>query len=388
MRILRKLYFILLVTIQWVPSYIIFNFKKKEKPVHILFCLGDHFEPGTRGVSIEIEKQRMSELMEKYPQIAKKHKDFYGNMPGRTWFFPPHYHRYYNLKQLVSLCEQGFGEIELHLHHGKTRPDNAENLKKTLQQCILEYGHFGIFGTQDGGKKYGFIHGNWALDNSAGGQNCGVNNELQILNETGCYADFTFPAPFELNTKQINSIYYAADDPNKPKSHDKGIPVRKDGKKSGDLMIIQGPLHPFFFSNKIARLRAPGDEITGEPPVTNKRVDFWVKTGIHVKGKTNWLFIKTHTHGAVDSKAVLGDEIDNIFYYLETQYNDGHNYILHYVTARELYNIVKAVEAGETGTDPEEYRNYLVKKPAYDSSPDIPEASNILKDLIAKTYEG
>ena len=62
---------------------------------------------------------------------------------------------------------------------------------------------------------YGFIHGNWALDNSRpDGRWCGVNNELDVLRETGCYADFTFPsAPSPTQPRKINSIYYAVDDP-------------------------------------------------------------------------------------------------------------------------------------------------------------------------------
>jgi hypothetical protein len=226
------------------------------------------------------------------------------------------------------------------------------------------------------------------LDNSRHGKFCGVNDELQILDSTGCYADFTFPSRCESNPKQINSIYYAVDDPRNPKSYAKGTPVKRGGAKEGDLMIIQGPLHPFFYSRRITSLRAPGDGITGKPPVTDKRVDYWVKTNIHVEGKSNWIFVKTHTHGATDSRAVLGDEMDDIFGYLESRYNDGVRYRLHYVTAREMFNIIKAAEADEEGANPEEYRDYLISRPSYDSSVDIPEASDTLKALVAKTYNG
>ena len=42
---------------------------------------------------------------------------------------------------------------------------------------------------------YAFIHGNWSLCNSRpDGRYCGVNNELDVLRETGCYADFTLPS--------------------------------------------------------------------------------------------------------------------------------------------------------------------------------------------------
>ena len=71
-----------------------------------------------------------------------------------------------------------------------------------------------------------------------------MNNEIEILRETGCYADFTLPsAPSPTQTRKINSIYYAVDDPHRPKSHDWGIDVgsRTRAVRRG-LMMIQGPL--------------------------------------------------------------------------------------------------------------------------------------------------
>lgn len=383
----RKLYLLITVTIKWLIEYFFNQIRSEQKPKHILFCLVDHFEPGTANVSVEVERERMKTLLTKYPELVGKHKDSAGNLPKRTWFFPPHYHRNNSLKDLVSLCEKGYGEIELHLHHGKTKPDTAKNLEETITQCVKEYSEFGIFGAENGKLKYGFIHGNSALDNSRNGQYCGVNNEIKILEKTGCYADFTFPVLIESNPKQINSIFYAKSNPDKPKSYDRGIPVKKRDKKRGDLMIIQGPIYPFFLDEKLSRLRIFGSAITGKPPVTKKRVDAWIKTGIHVKGQNDWIIVKTHTHGASeDSKAVLGKEVDDIFTHLETKYNDGNNFILHYVTARELYNIIKATEAGEPGDNPEQYRDYKIKPPQYDSSPEINGISEKLKKLVSKTY--
>jgi hypothetical protein len=56
------------------------------------------------------------------------------------------------------------------------------------------------------------------------------------------------------------------------------------------------------------------------------------------------------------------------------------------VTARELYNIIKAAEAGESGDNPVDYKDYLVSEPSYDSSVDISEASSLLSGLVSKTY--
>ena len=383
---IRKLGYHLFYILLWALRYSQKSAKEPSKPTHIIFCMVDHFEPGTGQVTVDIERGRIRTVMSEFPKLVKNHKDHFGNLPKRTWFFPPHYHRNNNLRDLVSLCERGYGEIELHLHHGNARPDTAHNLERTIRQCIDEYSSFGIFGSENGRKAYGFIHGDWALDNSRHGRYCGVNNEIEILRQTGCYADFTFPSKCEADPIRINSIYYAQDNPEKPKSHNRGIPVRVLGKAPNGLMIIQGPLHPFFYRHKkLILLKMFGDHIDGRPPVNKKRIDFWVKTGIHVKGREDWIIIKTHTHGAVYMGASLGKEMDRIYRYLESRYNDGYNYILHYVTARELYNIIKAIESGEMGNNPEKYRNYKIKPPKYDSSPKICEASEKLKELVNRS---
>ena len=40
-----------------------------------------------------------------------------------------------------------------------------------------------------------------------------------------------------------------------------------------------------------------------------------------------------------------------------SKYNDGENFILHYVTAREMVNILHAAEDGHGGK-PNQFRNY------------------------------
>ncbi len=151
-------------------------------------------------------------------------------------------------------------------------------------------------------------------------------------------------------------------------------------------MIIQGPLFPFFKNRNFFSLRITGDVIDGELPGPEKKVKGWVNTAIHIKGQTNWVILKAHTHGAIDAGAVLGEEMDQIFSQLETKYNDGKKYILHYVTARELYNIIRAVSDGMEDDNPERYRDYVIKPPRYDSTPSIMEASSTLQQLVLKTY--
>jgi hypothetical protein len=44
-------------------------------------------------------------------------------------------------------------------------------------------------------------------------------------------------------------------------------------------------------------------------------------------------------------------------------FNDGERFRLHYVTAREMVNIIHAAEDGKTG-NPGQYRNYRLPPPA------------------------
>jgi hypothetical protein len=47
---------------------------------------------------------------------------------------------------------------------------------------------------------------------------------------------------------------------------------------------------------------------------------------------------------------------------LTTRYNDGVRWKLHYVTAREMYNVVLAALSGCSG-DPHAFRNYRLRPP-------------------------
>lgn len=61
---------------------------------------------------------------------------------------------------------------------------------------------------------------------------------------------------------------------------------------------------------------------------------------------------------------LLGAAMDRGFDHLESRYNDGKQWKLHYVSAREMYNIVKAAERGEQG-DPGRFRDGDIPRPHY-----------------------
>ena len=84
--------------------------------------------------------------------------------------------------------------------------------------------------------------------------------------------------------------------------------------------------------------------------------------GIHVAGRPDWLFVKIHTHGAIEKTAasLLGEGGRVMHTALQRYRRDG--WKLHYVTAREMYNVARAAMDGKTG-DPSAFFDYLVKPP-------------------------
>src|SRR5436190_1427038 len=80
----------------------------------------------------------------------------------------------------------------------------------------------------------------------------------------------------------------------------------------------------------------------GTPP-SAWRVRSWVAQEVHVEGRPEWVFVKVHTHGAPEANArsLLGAPGRALHEALR-RYNDGHAWRLHYVTAREMYNVAMA----------------------------------------------
>lgn len=355
----------------WLGSYLFqetvrsFRFGKPKGPVHIMFCFVDHFEPDWNKADEATQLERVKRWVKEYPLLAQKHRDADGRQPRHTFFYPAEVYNSQHLDLLAELVNAGYGEIEVHLHHDK---DTEEGLKAKLEKAKQDFGRHGFLGKRplSDTMRFAFIHGNWALNNSRpDGCWCGVNDESRILSEAGCYADFTYPsAPSPTQTAKINSIYYTSSNPRKPKSHNQGNNVYKGGATKGDLMVIQGPLALNFKQRKFGLLpRIENGDITGANPPNAGRVDLWVRQAICVEDKPEWIFVKVHTHGAPEKNAgtLLGALCDGMYSYLESRYNDGRRFFLHYVTAREMYNIIKAAEAGETG-NPGNYRDYMIEK--------------------------
>jgi hypothetical protein len=336
---------------------------KVEGPRHLLFAFCDHYEPLWHGASEEQGDARVRTWTERYPVLARDYRDGDGRPPQHSYFFPGEQYRGRWMDALGDLARAGFGEVELHLHHDN---DTRDKLRADIDDYLGKLGAHGhLTRDPDGRKRYAFIHGNWCLANARhDGRMCGVDDEIPLLFETGCYADYTFPAaPDESQPGIVNQIYWPTGDLARRRAQEQGERARVGEVKKDRILIIEGPL---ALATRRAKLpvRIENADIRAGEPGTARRLKTWVGQNVHVEGRPEWVFVKVHTHGAPEKQAaeVLGDGWRKLHDALTTQYNDGRRWVLHYVTAREMYNVAIAAMDGKTG-NPGEYRDYLLKPP-------------------------
>jgi hypothetical protein len=337
---------------------------------HVLFALCDHYEPLWKTKDRARGADRVRAWLHGYPAMTGPFRDSEGRPPRHSFFFPGEEYEAGYLDALASLARRGLGEVELHLHHDG---DTADGLRRSIQDYLDRLGSHGHFSrSADGRLRYGFIHGNWCLANARrDGRWCGVAEELPLLHETGCYADFTFPAaPDESQPAIVNQIYWPEGDLARRRAYEQGSPARVGQRRDDRILMIEGPLAFALRPDRQYRPRIENAAITADDPATPARVRTWVRQGISVAGRPEWVFVKVHTHGAPEKQAasLLGEGGRALHAELTTRYNDGRRFRLHYVTAREMYNIAIAAMDGRDG-DPGAFRDYVLPPPPVATQP-------------------
>jgi len=346
----------------WLPDYLLHHkgFRPRrcdgETPIDVVVTVVDHFEPASRS-GPAAAADAVAAWCDQYAAVASRHRDIDGRCPQHTWFYRAEYPNPACIAELSSRCFDGFGEIEFHLHHGH---DTHATFGDKLRAGLAFFNQAGAMLTAqtDPRRRFAYIAGNWALDNGAGDDaKSGCNTELSALDDAGCYADFTFPAKgSRAQPRKINAIYYATCTP-EPKSYDTGVDVRAGGRPSGDLMIFEGPL---TIDWRAGRIEDGALEFFAPP--SPARMDQWLRANVHVKGRPEWLFVKLHCHGVQSQGTLCGPEFDALCEAMTTRWNRP-PFRLHFATAREAYNMVKAAEAGCRG-NPNDYRDFVIPQPA------------------------
>jgi hypothetical protein len=356
---------------RWLLPWLKDSLLRPKAPItDVMLAVCDHFEPfhdTDKGGAM----RRMEQWHARLPDILATGMDHDGQTPRHTFFYPVEQYDSDVIQSLAELCISSRNEVEIHLHH---HDDTAENFCAAIELGKANLRSHGLLGSNaDGAATFGFIHGNWALDDSdPTGRGCGVRGELAMLKRAGCYADLTMPsAPHRTQAPIVNSLYYSKSTLNGC-SHHRGTPVAVLGgaahslrEKPDHLLLVQGPLMLDWTKRKWGVMpRVENSDLGPANPPTIRRFQQWRKAGISVQGAEGWCFIKLHTHGAPEKNhpSVIGDARRRFHAeLLELAAREG--FRLHYVSSRELVNILHAAEDGKGGGDAGLWRDHLYASP-------------------------
>jgi hypothetical protein len=363
-------------TLPWLPEFIwqrCIRRLPEIRPIHLIIGVADHFEPSIQPevpntyTDRQTQMRRLKKWCREYPAALGAWRDDEGRPFRHTYFFPAEQYDEDLIDCLAEHCQAGWGEIEIHLHHGVGSPDTGQNTRQKLLEFRDALAARGCLSRLNGvgSPRYAFVHGNSALANSAQGRFCGVDDEMQILADTGCYADFTLPsAPSSAQVSKINALYECSTPLHRRAPHRRGRDLKCGRPPTIFPLIIQGPL---LVDLGRQRRRWPfagieNGELTTVNPPTMRRLRLWQKAAITVRGRPDWIFIKLHCHGMDprDEPTLLGAPVQEFLRELVGHPCQGREYLVHFVTSREMANLILAACDGLTG-DPRQYRDYRLQ---------------------------
>jgi hypothetical protein len=327
---------------------------------HIIVVVANHYEPGLGDQAV----RRIEDWWKQARTLGNEVRDHDGTPFRHTNFYPAEQYDHHLLELLAGIQAEGLGEVEVHLHHGIDEPDTAENTRRVLEDFrdVLVEEHKCLSREKEtGARRYAFVHGNWALANSAGGRFCGVDEEMQILADTGCYADLTLPsAPDQSQVPRINAIYQCNGPLDERRPHRKG-PNLRVGDRPKLPVIFTGPL-VFDWRRRVRGIPVPRVDdgaLAANYQLTLERFNNWRGAGIGVRGRPDWVFVKLFCHGFFpwDYDVMIGEPIKRFWLEVMELAERGRQFKLHFASAREAFNMVMAAVEERSG-NPGNYRDY------------------------------
>jgi hypothetical protein len=331
----------------WLPPYMADRTRRLlgrgSSPIrHVWLTVADHFEPFWNRADFETARRRVEAWRTRWPEIAASVRDDTDAPPRYTFFYPVEQYHPELLESLAKLTRDKIADVEVHIHHdGEGREDFISRITG-FNEWLTE--RHGLLRKVNGHTRFGFIHGNWALDNALpDGRWCGLNDEITLLRNLGCYADFTMPSgACPSQARMLNTVYWCADDPHSPKSYDSGVPVREGKGLIGDLLMIPGPLGLRWRERRWPRMET--GELAAYDPPTAYRARRWFDLAPRISENA---FLKLYTHGATDSnlKILLDTALRNLFDLVRNEAK-RRGAKVHFVSAWQIYLAIEAIGQG------------------------------------------
>ena len=325
----------------WLPGYVRNRLASQTVPRggRVWVAIADHWEPYWLKPTDQTAAERVAVWVKHWPEIARRHADSTGRPPQYTFYYPQEEYRPQFLDALAEMKQAGIGDVDIHIHHdGEGQQNFVDRMSGFIETLVNRHS---LLRSSNGRTVFGFIHGNWALDNSRpDGRWCGLNNEITLLRDLGCYADFTMPSGNSpTQSRIVNTIYWVNDDPLKPRSYDHGAPVNPGLPGEGDLLMIPGPLGIRWGERLVPRLET--GEIAWQDLPTPYRIKRWLDLAPRIGSD---IFIKLYTHGAQErnsSALLLNGGLEKLFTLLKEACQQ-HNHQLRYVSTWEMRQAVDA----------------------------------------------
>lgn len=322
----------------WLVPYLKDRLQRRAQPTKVKrawVAITDHYEPLGQGASVQEGLRRVSRWRDAWPRIADDvPRDAAGQRAQYSFFYPQEEYREDVVEGIAEIARLGVGDVEVHIHHDNERRETF--IRKVSEFCSRLTNNHGLLRQVNGQTVFGFIHGNWALDNSRpDGKWCGLNGEIALLRDLGCYADFTMPSlPSATQGRILNQIYWCTNNPDcSPKSFDRGIQATAGGGKQGDLLMITGPFGVRLRNGLIPRLET--GEIAGYDMPTPSRARQWFDLAPTI-GED--LFIKLYSHGAADRnlEPMLQGGLHNLYNSVAEE-AQRRGIEIHWATAWQMY---------------------------------------------------
>ena len=265
------------------------------------------------------------------------------------------------------IATPGWGETEVHLHHGMHEPDTAENTRRQLTEFRdqLAFRHR-CLSTEDGctaalrlrARKFCArkFRGRTFLRRRFGDADSGRNRLLCRLHAAdGAVA----PRADREESIRCTSVGCRSI---RPRHIAKDRSRRRPRAANFSADCAGAAADRFCADRCAAGTVIENGAITGFMPMSLRRLAFWKRARVHVQGRPDWLFIKLHCHGMdpTQQDAVIGDrfpQVSRATGRAEPQRKET----LHFVTAREMANILLAACDGRDG-NPGDYRDYRFKR--------------------------
>src|SRR6185295_13752569 len=142
---------------QWRFGELVRRLRDGSGLAHVIILVANHYEPGLGPIALR-RVERWCELARATGNAVRDHD---GTPFRHTNFFPAEQYERERLEMLAALQAEGYGEVEVHFHHGLNGPDTAENTKHILtnfRDTLAEAHKLLSRETPSASPKYAFVH--------------------------------------------------------------------------------------------------------------------------------------------------------------------------------------------------------------------------------------